>query len=64
MLEFSFCLPVGIPMSCEGVVGFVRYTLKAKCHKQWMTNKDKLMFNVGYGLDLHSIQNHSVSHTS
>ena len=64
MFEFSFFLPVGIPMSFEGGVGFVRYTLKAQCYKPWGKHKDKLMFNVGgYKLDLNTIQNHTVRHT-
>ena len=63
MFEFSFFLPVGIPMSFEGGVGFVRYTLKARCYKPWGKHKDKLMFNVGgYKLDLNTIQNHTVRH--
>ena len=60
--EFSFFLPVGIPMSFEGGVRSVSYILKAKCHKPWGKQKDKLMFNVGgYKLDLNSIHYHDVS---
>ena len=64
-LEFSFFLPVGIPMSFEGDGGHVRYILKAVCHKQWGKHNHRAMFKVGgCGLDLNSIQNAGVSLTS